>query len=130
MTFNPTTSLFSTANGPKSLVPALGGPLTPKSHDTQGNILRPVPLRSRFFHAENSIKPTFKPWFDDDKENYIEQTGRPEKSDGRTFGKMFGIENDEKRCLRCYGKAAFILEPCIHTYSLFRPFNVVCARNV
>ena len=54
MTFNPTTSLFSTSNGPKSLVPALGGPLTPKSHETQGNILRPVPLRSRFFHAENS----------------------------------------------------------------------------
>ena len=104
--------------------------MTPKSHDTQGNILRPVPLRSRFFHAENSVKSTFKPWFDDDKENYIEQTGRFEKSDERTFGKMLGIEKDEKRCLRCYDKAAFILEPCTHTYPLFQCFNVVCARNV
>jgi len=128
MTFNPATSLFS--GGSKSLVPALGGPLTPKSHDTQGNILRPVPLRSRFFHAENSVKSAFKPWFDDDKENYIEQTGRFEKSDERTFGKMLGIEKDEKRCLRCYDEAAFILEPCIHTYSLFQCFNVVCARSV
>jgi hypothetical protein len=130
MTFNPTTSLFSTTSGPKSLVSALGGPLTPKCHDTQGNILRPVPLRSRFFHAENSVKPSFKPWFDDDKENYIDQTGMFEKSDGRTFGKMFGIEKDEKICLRCYDKSAFILEPCNHTYSLFQCFNVVCARSV
>ena len=128
MTFNPTTSLFSTASSSKSLAPVLGGPLTPKSHDTQGNIIRPVPLRSRFFHAENSVKPTFKPWFDDDKENYVEKNTK--RSDGRTFGKMFGIEKDEKRCLRCYDKAAFILEPCIHTY-LLHPFsNVVSVRNV
>ncbi len=128
MTFNPTTSLFSTASGSKSLIPALGGPLTPKSHDTQGNVIRPVPLRSRFFHAESSVKPTFKPWIDDDKENYIEKNSA--RSDGRTFGKIFGIEKDEKRCLRCYDKAAFILEPCTHMYLLLPRYNVVSVQNV
>jgi hypothetical protein len=115
MTFNPATSLFSTASGSKSLVPPLG-PLTPKSHESHGNIIRPVPVRSRFFHAEDvvrSARPTFKPWFDDDKENHVFSD---KEKDGGTFGKMFGAKNDDKRCLRCYDKAAFVFEPCSHTY--------------
>jgi hypothetical protein len=130
MTFNPSTSLFSTASGSKSLA---FGPLTPKSH-APGNIPRPVPLRSRFFHAEDAVRSVpFKPW-DDDKENYIPVT------DDKTFGKGFGglhdkigsgrtlggkhgsgtnvfdVFNDDKRCLGCYEKAGFLLEPCGHSY--------------
>ena len=121
MTFNPATSLFSTASGSKSL--AGGGPLTPKSHESQANIIRPVPLRSRFFHGEDAVRPRpppFKPWFDDNKENYVPAyTDKPFEKDGRTFGKMFGIDSQgerDKRCLRCYDKASFVLEPCRHMY--------------
>lgn len=107
MTINPTTSLFSTT---KSFVPR--GVLTPKSHESQGNIIRPVPLRSKFF-PQSTIKPwyeedittatttpkPFKPWFDDDdKENYQEKN----TVDGK--------------CLRCFDKSAFTLEPCTHAY--------------
>lgn len=125
MTFNPATSLFSTASGFKSLAgPTPGGPLTPKSHETQGNIVRPTPVRSRFFHAEdiihpNRAQPSFKPWLDDDKENY-------QKPSARAFEKTLGVFDKtqevkslevEKRCLRCYDKAAFVLEPCTHWFA-------------
>jgi hypothetical protein len=124
MTFNPTTAMFSTASGSKSLAvtsTAAGGPLTPKSHESHGNIIRPMPLRSRFFHAEDVIvKPprpmpvgSFKPWFEDDKENVVD------KSFAFGGGKMMftpvGEKEFEKRCLQCYDKAAFALEPCSHT---------------
>lgn len=127
LTFNPATSVFSAGKGPKNLAcPVSGGPLTPKSHDSYGNINRPVPLRSRFFHAEDIIRPekysTFKPWLVDDKENYV--FSDKEKNPGKTFGKVFGVfeknsdgkTDVEKRCLRCYDKATFVLEPCRHTY--------------
>ena len=83
-----------------------------------------MPLRSRFFHAEDVIvKPrnvqvpatpvkSFKPWFDDDKENAVERS----LAFGG-MGKMFTPLADkevEKRCLQCYDKAAFALEPCAH----------------
>jgi hypothetical protein len=96
--------------------------LTPKSHESHGNIIRPMPLRSRFFHAEDVIvKPprpmpvgSFKPWFEDDKENVVD------KSLAFGGGKMMftpvGEKEFEKRCLQCYDKAAFALEPCSHTY--------------
>lgn len=109
MTFNPATSVFSTTTGSKSL----GGPLTPKSHESQGNIIRPVPLRSRFFPSEDATKQTrfsmFKPWFSDNKENLTIPFVDKEKniSDGKAIG---------ERCLRCYDKAGFVLEPCTHTY--------------
>ena len=135
MTFNPATSLFSTASGNKSLA---FGPLTPKSHESQSNILRPQPLRSRFFRAADAVTPAFKPW-DDDKENYTPKGFDGKKIDGkgydgrgfggkgyegfeigsgRTFGaKVFDVFNDnEKRCPRCYDKATFLLEPCGHSY--------------
>lgn len=140
MTFNPTTSLLSTASGSKSLAgPLLGGPLTQKSHESHGNIIRPLPLRSRFFPAEDIVRAprqTFKPWFEEDKENYV--FGDKEKESGRTFGKMFGVfdkDSDgklfdlEKRCLRCHDPPAFVLEPCSHTYSSHVSSNdSVCAK--
>jgi hypothetical protein len=108
MTFNPATSLFNTGNGSKSLIPlSTTGPLTPKSHEQQANVIRPIPHRSRFFHAETP-RPTavFKPWFDDDKENYI-----PKTMDTKTVS----------GCLRCFDKATFVLEPCSHLYTSFPP---------
>lgn len=101
MSFNPTNSLFSTK---KNFIP---GVLTPKSHESHGNILRPVPLRSRFF-PQTSVKSWFedekpkplKPWFEDDKENFQEK-------------------NTMDKCMRCNDKVAFTLEPCSHMYSPF-----------
>jgi hypothetical protein len=139
MTFNPSTAMFSTTSGSKSLAvtsattaggvaAGAGGPLTPKSHESHGNIIRPMPLRSRFFHAEDVIvKPprsmaagTFKPWFEDDKENVV-----VDKSLAFGVGKMMftpvGEKEVEKRCLQCYDKAAFVLEPCSHAYSPASP---------
>jgi hypothetical protein len=105
-------------------LPKTGGPLTPKSHETQGNTARPAAVRSRFFHAEDAIRPSrappsFKPWLDDDKENYVKDSRRTfEKTSG-----MFDQNHDvkafeiEKRCSRCYDNAAFVLEPCTHLYA-------------
>jgi len=103
MTFNPTTTIFRTPK-PGALAPS-GGPLTPKSHESHANILRPAfPLRSRFFPADNKLandpfvaKPfAMKNWIEDDKENF------------------FAREKLESRCLRCFDKSAFILAPCAH----------------
>jgi hypothetical protein len=108
MTFNPATSLFNTGNGSKSLIPlSTTGPLTPKSHEQQANVIRPIPHRSRFFHAETPRPAAaFKPWFDDDKENYI-----PKTMDTKTVS----------GCLRCFDKATFVLEPCSHLYTFPNP---------
>jgi hypothetical protein len=81
MTFNPVTSTFSSAFKAR-------GPLTSKSHESQGNI--PRQPRSRFFHAER-----LNPWAED-KENDIPSVGG--------------------KCLRCFDKAGFTLEPCKHSY--------------
>jgi hypothetical protein len=129
MTFNPSASLFSIASGSKSRA---FGPLTPKSH-APGNI-HPVPLRSRFFHAEDAVTSVlFKP-LDDDKENYIPVTddnifektfgGLHDKIGyGRALGgkhesgtNVFDVFEDDKRCLRCHDKAGFHLEPWDHSY--------------
>ena len=83
------------------------GILTPKSHESHGNILRPAPLRSRFFSAETPRMP----WYNEDKENFVQ----------RPLGN-FGYGEKEKKCLRCYDKATFILEPCSHTYNLILYF--------
>jgi hypothetical protein len=118
---------------------SLGGPLTPKSHESQSNIARPTALRSRFFHAEDTVRPhqtSFKPWFEDDKENFTLYSDK--EKDTRSFGKMFGLGEkvpsnpfqSEKRCLQCFDKAAFVLEPCSHTYSLLYDYidDRLCAK--
>ena len=55
---------------------------------------------------------SFKPWFEDDKENVVD------KSLAFGVGKMMFTPVEEKelekRCLQCYDKAAFALEPCAH----------------
>lgn len=79
-----------------------GVDITPKHPESQANIQRPLPLRSRFFHAE---RPSMKPWIDENKENDISYSLK-EKDHGKT---------DEKKCFRCYEKAGFILEPCNHS---------------
>ena len=72
-------------------------------------------MKPRVVPATPAIK-TFKPWFDDDKENAVE------KSLTFGMGKMMftpvAEKEADKRCLQCYDKAAFALEPCFHTYLL------------
>jgi hypothetical protein len=108
--FNPPKPIFGTPM-PGGLVPMaapVSGPLTPKSHESHANIIRPLPLRSRFFPAENKLGMpdpfapkalALQPWIEDDKENF------------------FAKEKLESRCLHCFDKSAFILAPCTHTYS-------------
>ena len=143
--------MFSTTSGPKSLAapPAnVSGPLTPKSHESHGNIIRPIQgsLRSRFFPGDDVIVKsravatpvaarTFKPWFEDDKENLVGEKGMSfmAMGAGKTpFTPMNAGKEVEKKCWQCYDKATFVLEPCAHTYypSPGLPLSVDCVRNV
>jgi hypothetical protein len=92
MSFNPTTSLFSTASGSKSA-------FAPKPSEANIQNIPRVPLRSRFFHAETPL-----PYWDEDKENIPI--------------KVADVKRAKGGCLRCYEKAGFLLEPCGHEYSL------------
>ena len=101
VSFNPAGSLFSAGTMGKTLGPLSNGPLTPKSHEQQTNVMRNIPPhRSRFFHAETPrLTIGMKPWFEEDKENYAVKG-----ADAKVI----------RGCLRCFDKASFVLDPCSH----------------